>query len=182
MSDVRRTVSAAPPPRRSIEVPEPTEEGSHKLNLDGFQLASNSPSGRDRGPRAVPEGRRVSATGMTKTTIQLPNRLVGRLRAWKAENGTIQRGCGADRLHQPTRSGADRGTPQPTRTNAAPSSGLPPLASTSPQGGHGRGTSGPGRPVCAGRSRGRSRCHRHRTRTVTLTASHRASSTPNWLT
>ena len=173
MSDVRRTVSAAPPPRRSIEVPEPTEEGSHKLNLDGFSLPVTAPAVGDRGPRAVPEGRRVSATGMTKTTIQLPNRLVGRLRAWKAETG---------------RSNADAvltayiNQLEAVRTRHAPTDedkrraefGLPPLASHVTSGGHGRGTSGPGRPVCAGRSRGRSRCHRHRTRTVTLTASHRA--------
>ena len=132
MSDVRRTVSAAPPPRRSIEVPEPTEEGSHKLNLDGFSLPVTAPAVGDRGPRAVPEGRRVSATGMTKTTIQLPNRLVGRLRAWKAETG---------------RSNADAvltayiNQLEAVRTRHAPTDedkrraefGLPPLASTSPQ-------------------------------------------------
>ena len=145
MSDVRRTVSAAPPPRRSIQVPidvpEPTEEGSHTLNLDGFSLPLAAPAVGDRDPRAMPEGRRVSATGMTKTTIQLPNRLVGRLRAWKAATGRSN----ADAVLPPTSMRcpltAYINQLEAVRTRHAPTDedkrraefGLPPLASTSPQ-------------------------------------------------
>ena len=89
-----RSAQAAPARRGGaapIDLPGPASEeageGGHELNPGGLTSPESTAPAGERSAQAAPEGRRVSATGMTKTTVQLPNWLVGRLRAWRRATG-----------------------------------------------------------------------------------------------
>ena len=166
MSGPNRTISAAPPPRRAavpIDIPAPASEeaaeGSHELNLDGFTSPGSTPPAGERSAQPALVGRRVSPTGMTKTTVQLPNWLVGRLRAWRRATGRSNADAMLTAYLNRLQAVQERHAPaddDPRRAEL----GLPPLAATlpAPAAGHGRGAPRAGRAICPRRSGGRGGC------------------------
>ena len=138
MSGPNRTISVAPPPRRAavpIDIPAPRSEeaaeGGHELDLGGFTSPGSTPPAGERSAQAAPVGRRVSPTGMTKTTVQLPNWLVGRLRGWRKATGRSNADAMLTAYLSRLQAVQERHAPADDDERRA-ELGLPPLAATLP--------------------------------------------------